>query len=196
MVLVEPEVLRDALRDCLAVAGQHDRAADTLRLQALDRLLRVRLLHVGDVNMAGVDAVNRYMNNRSRRVAAFPFCADSIHHFRIADTDRLSIDNGANSLSRDFLDMLHAAAIVLMAEGCAERNRNRVRRIPLDMRREMKQLMLIKLVRMKRRDLKHALCQRSRLVKDNRIGLRERIDEGGALDQHAILRRGADAAEK
>ena len=196
MVLVQSKIGSHTLCNLLPVSRQHHGVSDTKCLQLRNCLLRIRLLDIRDVNMSRIHAIYRHVNDGARLIAALPLCSDGIHHFTVADADRPAVYDGPNALSRNFLHALHRAAIRFVSKGRAKRYCDRMRGIALHMRCQMQQLLLIHFLRVERSHLKNTLCQRSRLVKDNRIRLCQRIHVAGALDQDTCLRCRSDSSEE
>ena len=127
--------------------------------------------------MPRIDAVNCDMDDRAGFPAVSPHRTDRVHHLRVADADGPPVDPGADSLPGHLGDILHRTAVILISEGIPERHRDRVRRIPLHVRREMEQLLLADLLRVQRRHLEHALRQRPRLIEYHSSGLRKAVHE-------------------
>ena len=196
MVLVKSKIGSHVLRNLLAVARQHHGMSDAKRLQLRNCRLRIRLLNIRDVNMSRIHAIYCHVNDGASLLAALPLCSDGIHHFAVADADCPAVYNGPDALSRNLLHALHRAAIRFVSKCRAKRYRDRVRGIALHMRCQMQQLLLIHFLRVERCHLKDTLCQRSRLVKDNRIRLCQRIHVAGALDQDSCLRCCSDSSEE
>ena len=158
---------RPKRRTRATIAREHQRMADALCAERRDGCRRVRLRHIGDDDVSHIGAVHRHMHDGSRLVTSVPGHAEPLHELRVADADDVPVDAGAHALSRDLLHVLDGAAIGLAGVGAAQRRRDGMRGIALDVRGEMQELLFRDRLGMDRRHLEHAFRERARLVKDD-----------------------------
>ena len=88
---------------------------------------------------------------------------------------RVAVDQGADALPGNLLDIFHPAVVRLVRIRGAERVRDWMGRIPLHVRGQMQQLRFLDDVGVNRRDVKHALRQRAGLVENHRLGVRQKF---------------------
>ena len=81
MELVETELLGHRRRNLLAVAREHDGALDAGGVQVADRLLGIGLDGVGNYNVAGIDAIDQHVKDRTDDLAIGRFVSGRGEHF-------------------------------------------------------------------------------------------------------------------
>ena len=194
--LVDVEVPGHLSGHRVDVAGEHDGLRHADPAQGGDRLAGVRLLHVGDHDVARVDAVERHVEDGPDAVAGHVVHRQLSHELLVPDGDGVAVDRRADALAAALLDVGHAAAVDGLAVGALEALADGVRRGALGQRGVFDELLRRDRVVVDRADLEDALGQGAGLVEDHGVGLREDLEVVRALHQHALAARAAEAREE
>ena len=146
--------------------------------------------------MSGIGSVNRDMHHGSRQVTGVHRSAHLCHQLIVADGNFFAVNAGLNAAPGIFLNTGHSRFFRRFAVGLAKRTRNRVGRKRLGKGGIFQQLRLVAMIRMHCLDPKHALRQRPRFIKDNRMDFCQHFHIVAALNQNTVFGCAADAAEK
>ena len=181
----------------LTVACEHHGLDDSLFLQAVDGFLAVLLDLIVDDDMPGILPVDGDVDDGSYVVAVVPLGTDGIHHLRVAYTYHVVADACPHAFTSYFFHVCHLAPVgglvgESIPQGCADRVCGEV----LHMGRQVKQLVLVDLLRMYGFDGKLSVGQRSRLVEYDDAELRQDIHIVGTLDEDALSRSASQTSEE
>ena len=146
--------------------------------------------------MPGIQPVHLHVYRRAYVVAGVPLRTQFVHELGIAHAHRLSVDHSAHAAPGQLLHRADAALVDVLTVGLADGAGDGMVGIALRIRRQLQKFRLGDLVGMDGGDVEHALGQRARLVKDDDLRLRERFQIAAALDEYAVARGSADAAEE
>ena len=197
MILAQTELPCHFPAHFLAVAREHHGLLNTQLVQLPDSLCTVVLHLVVDDDMARILSVDRYMDDGACVVTVVPFGTHGVHQFRVAHAHQLISHSGTDALSSDLLHVRYLAAIgALLREGIAQGCADGVGGEVLHMGRQMQQLVLVAGIGMDGCHGKLSVGQRARLVEDHCVQPRQRVHVVGALDEDALARGAADAAEE
>ena len=197
MVLVKSEFAGDACRSILAVAGEHYAAADSLGLDVGNRLSRVVLDLVGDVDVTGILAVHGHVHHSPPSgMAALPGGTHLIHQAVVANCHPMAVDRGKHAVAGLLGNVSHGAAVVITGIGIAKRGRDGVRGVVLHMSGQVEELLFGQMRRVDRGDLEDALGERARLVEDNGLRLCQSLEVVRPLHEDAVLGGAADATKE
>ena len=106
---VYAKLLRHALRDLVAVTGEHDGLLHADALERADGVLRVGLHHVADEDMPAVLAVYRHMHHRADVAAFREFNAELLHQPVVARGDVVPVHLRRDAVAAYLLHVAHAA---------------------------------------------------------------------------------------
>ena len=124
MELVETELLGHRRRNLLAVAREHDGALDAGGVQVANRLLGIGLDGVGNYNVAGIDAIDQHVEDRTDDLAIGRFDAGRCEHLGVADDDVPAVDVRRHAMARVVGGVAYALGVDLAMVGGAHRLRD------------------------------------------------------------------------
>ena len=155
--------------------------------QFADGYCGIGLDAVADDDVAGILSVDGHMDDGAFVVAGTPGGAHLIHELAVAHGHLLSVDQGHDAMAGAFLDILHAAVVLLVGVGVPQRHGNGMGGVPLHVGGQVKEFLLVNHFRMNGRHFEHALGEGAGLVKDHGLQTGQFVHEVGALDEDAFF---------
>ena len=197
METIQSELLCHILGDFLAVSREHHFMLDSQLFKFSDSFCTVFLDHIVDDDVSGVAAVYGDMDYGAGHVAGMPASADSVHHPGVAHTDDVVSDARPDTHPGHLLNFSNLAAVRgFLGEGVAQCRGHRMRRVMLDMRSHVQQMVLVAGLGMDGFDEELSMSQGTSLVEHHRRGLGKGVHVIGSLDEDAFARSAAYASEE
>ena len=122
--------------------------------------------------------------------------AQLIHQLPVSGSHPDPIDERRDALAADLLHLAHPRTVDLLSISLLQRLTDGMRRSAFGQRRIFDKLMLVDDAVMDGIDREYAFGQRACLIKDDGLGLRQRFQIVGALDQDPRIARAADTGEE
>ena len=146
--------------------------------------------------VAGILSVNSHMDYRALVMAGTPSGTYLIHQFAVAHCHATAVYTGYYSVTCGLLDIGYNTVILLVRICVTQGHCNGMGRVALHMGGQMQQFVVVYLLRMNGGHLKHALGQRSGLVKHYRLYAGQFIQEVRALYQNTLAGCAAQSAKE
>ncbi len=93
-------------------------------MQVADRLLGIGLDGVGNYNVAGIDAIDQHVKDRTDDLAIGRFDAGRGEHLSVADDDVLAVDGCRHAMARVVGGVAYALGVDLALVGDTHRLRD------------------------------------------------------------------------